>query len=380
MQNILILVDTSRASGRKFLIGVEKYTSVHTNWQVHVRLPDYIADKTPYTDSRFRLHEIDGVISRDAMNTLNILKIAKPKVVSDTRRERIPGCSTIVTDSCAIGRMAANYFFGLGYRHFAYCGFQGLEWSRQRFESYAKSLHAHGIDLVFEYKDDSSAKSPSSTERWKISEWLKQLPRPACVFACNDDRAMYILEACKIAGLNVPEEVAILGVDNDELVCNLSSPSLSSIELDFERAGFLAAEHLNALIEGCAEHEIISVSPVEVIERRSTDILALDDPDVVAALIYIRNRFQRPIQVADVVKAANCSRRELEKRFKKFLNKTIKHEIERHRIDFIKKKLTNSNRPVYQIAGELEFTDPEHFSRYFKKATGKTPLEFRRDR
>ena len=183
----------------------------------------------------------------------------------------------------------------------------------------------------------------------------------------------------KIAKLSVPEEVAVLGVDNDELVCNLSSPSLSSIELDFERAGFGAAQHLNKLIKKKTENKIIPVSPIDVVKRRSTDILAISDENVVSALIFIRSNFHKPIQVVDVVNATCLSRRELEKRFKKFLKKTIKHEIERLRIELIKKRLLSSNQSIHQIASEFDFIDPEHFSRYFKNATDQTPLEFRRN-
>lgn len=379
MKKIMIIIDTSRASGRKFLTGVEKYMATSLDWQVFIRPPDYLAEKHDPVDSWFPLDEIDGILARDALSTLNILKSEKPKVINDTQRESIPGCSTIVTDSPAIGNMSAHYFLGLGFRNFAYCGFRGLPWSQKRFISYEKTLKEEGVSEIFEYKDEFSGQQQSWTEQWKISEWLKQLPRPLCVFACNDDRAIAVLEACKTACLSVPEEVAVLGVDNDELMCNLSSPPLSSIELDFERAGFSAAQHLNELIQNNCKHKIIQVTPVEVIKRRSTDILAVSDRDVAAALIFIRNNFHKPIQTMDIVNATCVSKRELERRFKKILKKTIKTELERLRIELIKKKLLNNSQSISQVANELEFTDPEHFSRYFRNATGQSPTEFRQN-
>lgn len=378
MKKIMIIIDTSRASGRKFLAGAERYISAMTNWEVYIQPPDYLQRRSSGLEMGFPMEKMDGLLIRDAVSTIPMMAMEIPKVINDTQRELVSGSSTIVTDSLAIGKMAAEYFLDLGFKNFAYCGFRGLQWSEKRLKGFTTTLQDSGIGNLFEYRDDFSGMRQSSTERWKISEWLKQLPRPSCVFACNDDRALYILEACKIAGLSVPEEIAVLGVDNDELVCNLSSPSMSSIELDFDQAGFWAAQHLKQLIHDRAQTQVISVSPIEIVERHSTDIWAVSDEAVVSALIFIRNHYRQPIQAVDVVQASGLSRRELEKRFKKYLRRTIKSEIERLRMEWIKKKLLSSSQPIYQIAGELEFTDPEHFSRYFKHFTGQTPSQFRR--
>ncbi len=380
MKKIMIIIDTSRASGRKFLSGAEKYISTLTDWEVYIQAPDYLKSKCPDYNLGFPIETLDGMLIRDAVNTVRILNTNIPKVINDTQRELISGTSTIITNSMEIGELAAEYFLNLGFKHFAFYGFEDFAWSQKRYDGFKDILTKSEIEDVYKFENQHRKDHLSITERWKISEWLKQLPRPLCVFACNDDGAISVLEACKIANINVPEEVAVLGVDNDELMCNLSSPSLSSIELDFEDAGFVAARHLNELIQHKSSHEIIRVSPIEIIKRRSTDILAITDEDIAAALIYIRNHFHQPIQVIDVVEATNLSRRELEKRFKRILKRTIKNEIERLRIELMKKKLLNSNQSIYQIANELEFTDPEHFSRYFRNAVGLSPLEFKRKR
>ena len=379
MKKIMIIIDTSRASGRKFLSGAEKYISTTPNWEVYIQPPDYLKKTGPGFNLGFTIDKFDGLLVRDAVNTAKIMNVNVPKVINDTRRELIPDTSTIMTDSEKIGQVAAEYFLGLGFKHFAYCGYQDFAWSQKRYNAFRVILKDHGIESFWNLESELPKEQQTITSRWKIAEWIKQLPRPVCVFACNDDRAISVLEACKIAGLSVPEEIAVLGVDNDELMCNLSSPSLSSIELDFGAAGFAAAKHLNELIQKQTKDKVIHVSPVEIVERRSTDILAIDDPDVVSALIFIRNNFHKPIQATDVVNATYRSKRELEKRFKKILKRTIKSEIERLRTDLIKRKLMNSNQPIYQIANELEFTDAEHFSRNFKKATGQSPSDFRRN-
>ena len=380
MKNILIAIDTSRASGRKFMAGVGRYISAFADWQVLIKPPGYLPGKDPVAWPQLHVRNLDGLILRDATATLNLLQIDRPKVINDTQRELIPGTSSIMTDSEAIGRLAAEYFIGLGFQNFAFCGFRGLAWSRKRKASFQKALQDQGVDRVFSYWHDAPGLRRGGTIAWKISEWLKDLPRPIAVFACNDDGAVYVLQACKIAGLPVPEEVAVLGVDNDELVCNFSPPSLSSMELAFENAGFQAARHLDDLIRHRVEPKVILVRPLEIVSRRSTDILVLEDEFVAKALVFIRANYQEPIQAADVVDAACISRRELEKRFKKNLRRTIKGEIDRLRIEWIKKKLLYSNEPVYRIAESLTFTDPEHFPRFFKKSTGMTPAAFRKER
>ncbi len=378
MYNILIVIDTSRASGRKFLTGVEKYLSAFANWRVSILPPEYLRKNKDNQQKAFPLNmdEIDGLIVRDSTDLDYLLNINKPKVINDTQRELIPFTSTIVTDSKEVGKVAADYFLGLGFKNFAYCGFDELPWSKKRFDSFQQTLKDAGIDNVYNYIPEPD----NNKNDWEsIAQWLNELPRPLCVFACNDDRAVYVLEACKLSDIKTPEEVAVLGVDNDELVCNLSFPPLSSIELDFEKSGFIAAQHIDQLIQHKANHKIIHVKPTEVINRQSTDILAIEDENVLNALIYIRENYKKAILTKDIVNATCISRRELEKRFNRYLKKSIKSEIDRLRTNWIKKKLLNSNESIGNIIKDIEFTDPEHFSRYFKNATGKSPSSFRKE-
>ncbi len=385
MKRIMIIVDTSRVSGRKFLVGAEKYISVRADWEVYIKSPSYLRSDQSYSLLNIPLDNLDGLLIRDAVDSDHITNINVPKVVNDTQREIIPGTSTIVTDSYEIGESAAEYFLNLGFENFAYCGFGDIAWSKKRYQGFSDYIMKHGIqsvsDFSYKYNDDLKGgyEVQEMQERMEMAQWLKSLPRPLCVFACNDDRAISVLEVCKTSGICVPEEVAVLGVDNDDLMCNLSSPSLSSIELDFERAGFSAAQHLNELINGKSGNKTIHVAGIEIIKRQSTDVLAINDEEVVAALRYIRNNFHKLILATDVVNATCLSRRELERRFKKYLKRSIKSEIERLRIEMIRNMLLKTTAPVYQIASELEFTDPVHFSRYFKNATGMTPSQMRKN-
>ena len=378
MKKVLIIIDTSRLTGRDLLRGAERYISSFARWEVHTLDPNYLTGHFSQEVRRLDLGKFDGFLICYTQNISSILTNKKPKIVHYTPKERMPGTSLIVTSSSRIGELAANYFMSLGFKNYAYCGFKNIIWSDLRRTSYYQTLSQNGFDNVQNFMDTPSRKKDINQKR--LTSWLKKLPKPIAIFACNDDRAVYILEACKSSNINVPEEVAVLGVDNDDLVCNLSSPPLSSIALNFKNAGFQAAKHLDQLMKGNTENVVVDVDPIEIITRRSTDIFAVEDTELIAAMVFIRNHYHNPIQVSDVVKAVSISRRELEYRFKFEFKKTIQDEINRLRVEYIKRKLINSREPIYKIAGTLEFTDPEHFSRYFKNLTGMSPSSFRQNK
>jgi|FrelakmetLWP11LW_1041352.scaffolds.fasta_scaffold02699_4 LacI family transcriptional regulator len=375
MKKILIIADTSRLTGRELLSGAEKYISAFTRWEVYTLSPNYLTKDTSKKRRHLDLNSFDGFFVCYAEHIEPILKIKKPKIIHHTPKELLPGNSLIVTNSLKIGEMAAEYFVSLGFNNYAYCGFKNIAWSDERYCSYEQTLKKNGIDRVHRFVDTPLRNK--EIDRQQLTRWLSKLPKPIGIFACNDDRAIYILEACKCRRIDVPEQVAVLGVDNDSLICNLSSPPLSSIALNFENTGYQAAMLLDQLMKRQTANKILQVDPVEIVARKSTDVLAIEDKDVILALQFIRKNFDKPIQVADVVNTTAVSRRELEYRFKNRLKRTIKNEIQRLRIEYIKKNLINSREPLYKIANMLEFTDPQHFSRYFKNQTGVTPSLFR---
>ncbi len=360
--------------------GVEKYMSTRGDWVVRIQPPGYINTSSRENQSWLALGDADGIIAGDIDFISQAIRLNIPKILHDARCDKIPGASTMYTDSLSTGKMAAEYFLSLGFKNFAFCGFDGLVWSDKRLIGYSDELAAAGIDAVYNYNQWKPTDAGIATERWNISEWLKTLPKPVCVFACNDDRGIHVLEACQIAAIKVPEEVAVLGVDNDELMCDISSPPLSSIELNFCKAGFDAAKLLDEIIDGGNVERDIIVPPVTLIERRSSDVLAIEDKNVIKALIFIRQNYNQPIQVCDVVSSTTTSRRDLEVKFKKLLKRSIKDEMLRLRIDSLKRRLLNTNEPLNAIAQSLKYTDPEHFSRFFKSATGISPNKYRQEK
>jgi LacI family transcriptional regulator len=196
--------------------------------------------------------------------------------------------------------------------------------------------------------------------------------------ACNDELALWVSELCHTHVLRVPEQVAILGCDNDELICEQSSPPLSSIEIATPRAGYEAAEFLDNLLRGTAAAPTIVAQPIRVVGRQSTDCTAIADQEVAEAVHFIRENSGHLLRVKDVAKACSISRRTLADRFLQSLGHTVTEEIHRRRVEHIKLLLTATNRSIVQIAKQLGYFTDRHFARYFHRQVGMTPREYRK--
>jgi LacI family transcriptional regulator len=212
-----------------------------------------------------------------------------------------------------------------------------------------------------------------------MAEWLKTLPKPLGLMTCTDERSQHVIEACKTAEFRVPEDIAIIGVDNDELVCDLSDPPLSSVFQNSEKAGYEAAELLDELMAGKkpAKKEVIVDAPY-IVNRQSTDILAIEDREVVEAIRYIREHSKDNIGVGQVIKATALSRRALERRFNKILGRSIYNEIRRTRVEQAVRMLLETKMSISQIASALGYPSVDHIARYFKREKGMSLVAYRK--
>ena len=213
-----------------------------------------------------------------------------------------------------------------------------------------------------------------------LVRWLQQLPTPVAVMACNSIRGQEVLSACRRLGRAVPEQVAVMGVDSDEIICELSDPPLSSVVLNAVRTGYEAAAWLDRLMAGeAAPDSPVLIAPTGVAPRRSTDIVAVDDPHVAAALRYIRDHACEDIALQDVLQSVHLSRASLHRHFNAALGRSPKAEILRVRLERAKQLLAETELPLYEIASRTGFRNPEHFSYLFKSKSGQTPGQFRRE-
>lgn len=341
-------------------------------------LPFYLnASEDQTTSSWIDTLGIDGIILQARFITDQIRQLGVPLITLDanTDFEDIP---KIFTNDQSIGRIAANHLIERGFSHYAFCGFDHLVWSRLRGESFKNTVENAGHHCyIYRYPEQPTPKLWAQ-DYLVIIEWLNTLPRPLGLMACNDDRGQYILEACKVAGYAIPEEIAVVGADDDQLRCRFAAPPLSSVSLNLEKAGYEAAELMDKLLHGQAAHDI-KVDPKWVVCRQSTDIIAVDDADVSQALRFIREHGTGVIQVSDVVQALCISRRTLYSKFSKALGRSVHDEIVRVRLERIHTLLTDTKLSISWIAEMMGFAGPDKLYRFFFRETGKTPTEFRKE-
>lgn len=327
--------------------------------------------------------DAQGMILRDVGRLDEAIAFGIPTVVVGHSHAEVAGLANVVTDSAAIGRMAAEHLLACGFRYFAFCGvkettLEQTVWSRLREESFSRRIGEAGFKC-HSYNASLFCDGDIWQERLAMSRWLLSLPRPVGLMACNDDCGAQVMEACKLAGLSVPDAVGVIGADNDDVVCGLSEPAMSSVAVNFERGGYDAAQALEKLMRDPASvPSKITVRPTHIVARRSTDIVAAKDPHVAKALRFIRENVRTPVSVGDVARAAGLSRRTLERRFQREIGHSILTETRRLRTDQIARLLVETHLPVGRIADSLGFEDVQHIARYFRSSKQMSPLAFRK--
>jgi LacI family transcriptional regulator len=326
----------------------------------------------------------DGVICCSFRNELfaELLEKRVPAVNVWQVRDG-PALPYVGVDDGAVGRLAAEYFMQRGFRHFAYAGSYDHSYSDARWRGFRAALVAAGHDcaVLRPSVNEEVRDTPSSVwlhVRETVSRWIATLPTPVAILAAEDICAVEVSEACAACGLQVPGDVAVLGVNNDRVLCDLAAPPLSSIELPGRQVGLAAAAALDRWLDGEAPSgEPALFPPTGVVTRQSTDVFAVDDRDVTAALQLIRDRATRGLTVEDILAVVPVSRRTLENRFARHLGRSPHAEIERVRIARAKDLLTNTDLSMPEVAARAGFNTGERLSVTFRRRTGQTPTGFR---
>lgn len=383
-RRVALLVDFSRAYGRLLLLGVAKFVREHHEWSVQSEewrwtepVPTWLSDwKGDGVIAWVETPELAGIIRR-----LGVPAVDVRGAVPDS------GLPLVDTDNEVAAKLAAEHLMECGFRHYAYCGFAGANYSRDREHWFRAHLSRHGFTCAV-YEAPATPSDLRTVELEKrgllfpahLAAWLKRLPKPVGIMACNDIRGQQVLNACRRLDLLVPEEVAVIGVDNDEVFCELSDPSLSSVELDTLHIGYATATLLEYLMAGGKPPlKPILIPPVGVVTRRSTDVLAMNDSQLVAGVRFMREHLFEEIGVNDLAQAAGLSRRLFERRFSAQVGRPPKAEMLRLRLERVKALLADTDWPLAQIAERTGFKYGEYLHTIFTEKTGTTPGKFRQN-
>ena len=372
----MLLLNTGYAYERALLAGISRYSQLHGPWMFVRETPYWEKDSR---NMRERLKQVNGIILIEGPLLDEIRRLRIPCVVSNYLTEKIEGLPNIVSDHRAMGEMAARHLIERGFKHFGFCGYPGLFWSDQRLEGFERVVTQAGGIVDHYVPPIAGGRLQRTKEQKSLELWLKALPKPVGLMACIDERGQQVAEVCNSASLMIPDQVAIIGVNNDELACTLSNIPTSSVAISAEQSGFEAAACLHSLMLGQRlKTDKILVHPTHVVVRLSTNIIAVADPHVAHAVNFIQNACKKPLYVNDVAKAVGLSRRVLEKRFRVSLNRTIHEQIRKSRISVITQMLIDSAMSVSEIALSTGFSDATHIARYFRTETGVSLSEYRR--
>jgi LacI family transcriptional regulator len=381
-RRVALLVESSRAYGRGILGGVAKFVRERDAWSIFFQDLN-LCDETPAWLNGWRG---DGIISRlenrDIVRVIGRLRIPVVYLRHVDPQAKAPG---ILTDNVAASRLCFEHLKERGFRHFAFCGFNGADYSDERREGFASLVaqagfecHVYADGLPASRTDTAQYEGLGLKDGGVVANWIRQLPTPIGIMACNDMRGQQVLDACRATGRASPEEIAVIGVDNDDVLCNLSDPPLSSVVPDTERIGYQAAVLLSDMMAGrkVSTREIL-VEPSGIITRHSTEVLAMEDRQIATAACFIREHACDGIDVSDVLRAVPMSRSTMDRRFIKILGRSPKDEILRVRLNRVKQLLAETDFSLADIAEKVGLEHVEHLSRIFKIRTGVTPSSFR---
>ncbi|MEX1240763.1 MAG: DNA-binding transcriptional regulator [Cyclobacteriaceae bacterium] len=377
-KKVFVHLESSRGYGRELLKGIYEYNNRVNNWEIIFEPAYYLQSGIIKNNIRIiKAMKPNGCIIENQENIGELVKMGIP-VVQTTSINRSCSVPCIKGNYEEDGKMAFMHFMNLGFRNLGFFGVDFINFSKFRYESFKHQADQHHVP-VFAHRLAANNKHYRYQNNFKRTiDWLRSLPKPIGILACNDDFGQTLINACSLAGVKVPYEVAVLGVDNDELLCNLTVPNLSSIARNLTQASSEICKLLDQMMNGInVTRDFIQTNPTEIIVRQSTDTIACDDLEVVKAIIFIRENTHRQVTVDDVVKATTISRRSLYGRFEAVTGHSINSEIQQRKLHKFKKLLKEKKLSIKEIAYEVGFDDVAHVSRWFSSLESLSPTEWK---
>lgn len=375
-KSVYVNVETVSQFGRDIFEGIKTF-ALENNWEVYFesrtlteRLPDWFR----------HWGEWDGVISRSGTRAIYEEIAAKncPMVelvgMSDSDEPEV------MVDREKVARMIFEHFYGCGFRYFAVFATEDTWWSRLEKEAYRSILaeRGYGVDIFPVRSTSALVPKWDEEKRGRLRQWLTDLPKPVALYVITDMQAVPIYQTCREMGLRIPRDVAIVSVENDEWLCNVIDPHLSSVDQNGKKIGYLAAELLSDRMQGRRlKRQAIKVPPKRLLIRESSKYATVDDPDLVEILHYIQETACNGLTVDELIAYSNYSHATLGRLFKKNLHRTIEDEIRRVRVERAKSLLLETQASITSIASSCGFSSPEYFCHVFRSITGMSPSKYR---
>ncbi len=384
MPQVMILLEMSNKINRDRIQGILRYERLYGPWRLHI-----VEGKRFEQPSRdLRSLGVDGVIAGTTLTELlePIMRAHVPTVLFDpldpsaTKARPLFRFSTICCDSVAVGRMGAEYLLEQGFAQFAFVGdIWDSNWALKRRDGFVQRLAEAGLPCHVYESPSEAARNDWGVEQKGLAAWLAGLPKPVGLMTANDVRGRQVLDTCLVAGLSVPDRIAVLGVDNDELICATTNPPLTSILRDTEGSGYYAAQMLDRLIRGRSrKRETLLYRPLRVVGRQSTERLQFVDRLAVRAVEFIRINSGIGMNVTDVVKHLKVSRRLAELRFRQAVGHSIHDELQSARLAQVRRLLQETDLSVTEITDHCGYESESYLGLVFRKQFNMTMRQFRK--
>jgi|TARA_B110000483_G_scaffold9701_1_gene11522 LacI family transcriptional regulator len=378
LKRIALLLESGMAFDRAIARGVGDYIRSKSNWII-------LMDPMMEVTMESLLHwKPDGIITSIHLPEINEIATLKdiPKIGFGSYSKELNGhlkFPIVTSNQTQIGAVAAEHFISNGMQHFAFCGGdETAPWCQQRRDGFVEKLALHDYKCI-EYIPDFKLAMNMPEAISSLSKWLESLPKPTGVFVFFDGWARWVLDACVVQGIQVPQEISVLGVDNDRWLCELSQPMLSSIDANARYAGYKTAELLDEFMFGeTSTPPLTHIEPSNVAIRDSSKYLNFDDPEVAFALCYINEHACDPITTADVLTVIDMSNSTAYRKFMKTIGRSIHNEIQRVQMNRVKELLITTNLNVSMIASRAGYQNVRYLTQVFRDITGQTPTEYRR--
>lgn len=378
MIKVILLIDCTTEFDRKLLRGMMKYSKENGPW-LFFRTPSnyqFEGGREEWVSQWAKEWKADAIIGRWDESKLELLSNLDIPIVLQNTKSRSDIYSNLTGEYIKTGQMAAEYFRKKFFTNYAFYGIKDVIWSTEKGRGFREEVVREKM-FYSQYEEEPQTMYDSQ----KLTDWLKSLPKGTALFCCDDAHALTITETCKMVGINVPDDIAVLGVDGDDLICEISDPTISSIQLEVEQGGYETCRRLHQQILNRNRTPFnVFISPSEIKERNSTRAFNISDPHVMNVVKYIDANYMKEISMEDIFKLIPLSRRSVEMRFKKATGVTIYQYLLNIRIRHFSYLLTTTDKPYIDLAYEVGFRDFANVTRTFRKYKGCTPLEYRKKR